>query len=145
VLVQSLTPRGYAGYLASFNNEGFAGDDAGHVILGRQPHPLYLQGAVGAPWPAAGQLPDPALKLDARGSKVVGRVRVGASPGLVLCAPPYPSGGVHGGHLIVLWNRRGAGYLVSLHFADRHRPNRYPQAARVAAALAIARSIPASG
>lgn len=29
--------------------------------------------------------------------------------------PPYPRGGVHGGHVVFVWQGRGAAYLVSVH------------------------------
>jgi len=33
----------------------------------------------------------------------------------VLRNPPYPAGGIHGGHVSVVWNAGGAGYVVSGH------------------------------
>jgi hypothetical protein len=33
----------------------------------------------------------------------------------VLREPPYPQGGLQGGHVIVVWNEGGHGYLVSVH------------------------------
>jgi hypothetical protein len=142
VEVQSLTPLGYRGYLASFNVGGFASDDGGHVLLAAQPRPLELSGRVNGGWPAPGDAPDAQLRLRARGGfRVVERTTVGAARALVVRAPPYPAGGVHGGHVIVLWNRRGRGYVVSLHFTDHRDPSHYPERARVAAALSIARSM----
>src|SRR4051794_37147393 len=140
VLVESLTPHGYRGYLASFNIEGFSGDDVGHVILGSQPRPLPLRGRPDEPWPSAGAIADPQLKLG-RGLRLLRHVRVGGAAGLALRAPPYPAGGVHGGHVLVVWNSGGRGYLVSLHFADRRHPTRYPELTRLQAALAIAQSM----
>jgi hypothetical protein len=42
-------------------------------------------------------------------------VDVGGERGALLKAPPYPTGGIHGGHAIVMWNEDGHGYLVSTH------------------------------
>lgn len=67
--------------------------------------------------------------------KVLRRTKVGIAPALVLESPPYPRGGVNGGHVSVLWNGDGRGYLVSLHFAG------YPPRDRIAAAVGTARSM----
>jgi hypothetical protein len=52
----------------------------------------------------------------------------------VLSEPPYPRGGIHGGHVVVAWNQDGHGYLVSLH------AERMPRAEQVRLAVAMARS-----
>lgn len=49
------------------------------------------------------------------GLRVLRAARVGAAPALVLRNPPYPAGGIHGGHVSVVWNAGGAGYVVSGH------------------------------
>ena len=59
--------------------------------------------------------------------RVLQRARVGSAPALVLRNPPYPVGGIHGGHVSVIWNAGGAGYVVSGHaVASRERPDRTP-------------------
>jgi hypothetical protein len=139
VEIQALAPPRYEGYLLDLHAPGFGGDDVGHVILGAQPDPLELEGHVGRPWPERGTKgPDAALKLTRL--VVERRVAVGDAAGLVLRAAPYPRGGIHGGHAVVLWNLDGHGQLVSLHFTSRRDPKRYPHRARVATALAMARS-----
>jgi hypothetical protein len=50
-----------------------------------------------------------------------------------LKAPPYPQGGIHGDHSIVMWNENGHGYLVSTH-SETSRP------AATRTAIQIARS-----
>jgi hypothetical protein len=40
---------------------------------------------------------------------------VAGHPALLLRNPPYPAGGIHGGHLTVLFNAGGAGYAVTGH------------------------------
>lgn len=44
-----------------------------------------------------------------------GRVRVRGRNGLVLRVAPYPDGGIHGGHVALIWNEHGHGYMVSAH------------------------------
>jgi hypothetical protein len=51
--------------------------------------------------------------------RVLRRVRIAGHRGLLLKAAPYPSGGVHGGHIAAVWSQDGAGYAVSLHFEHR--------------------------
>jgi hypothetical protein len=53
---------------------------------------------------------------------VLQRIRVAGRPGLLLRVKPYPAGGLHGGHVMALWNDAGRGYLVSLHFEDGGHP-----------------------
>jgi hypothetical protein len=142
IVTQMLTPRGYAGYLLSFNDLSFHTSDGGHVILGGQPKPLELGGRPGRRWPQrAQQEPDDELKVPARlhGPRrlvLLQNAEVGGADAIVLRAARYPIGGVHGGHVIVLWNAGGHGQMVSLHFATR----RYSERDRVTAALAVARS-----
>jgi hypothetical protein len=57
----------------------------------------------------------------------------------VLREPSYPQGGLHGGHVIVLWDQGGHGYLVSVH------GNGMLEAALVPAATDLARSAAVSG
>jgi hypothetical protein len=135
-------------YLFTFNVLGFEGDDSGHVLLGHQHRPLVIHGRVGQSWPRRREeTPDDELRLPARVDSpraqeliVIGRVAIGDSEGLELRAPPYPSGGVHGGHVLVLWNRSDGGYVVSLHLTDHRRPSSYSEKERLRAAVRIARS-----
>jgi hypothetical protein len=50
-----------------------------------------------------------------RPTRRVGTTRIHRQPAAILRAPPYPQGGIHGGHSIVMWNENGHGYLVSAH------------------------------
>jgi hypothetical protein len=111
-------------YLLSFNDPAFRTADVGHVLVGGQQRELPLAGERGERWPGA-----PALGLPA-GGKLVAR----AGGALAVKMPRYPRGGVHGGHVVALWNSGGHGYAVSLHFAG------YPLPDRVATAFAMARS-----
>ena len=59
--------------------------------------------------------------------RVLRRARIGSSSALVLRNPPYPVGGIHGGHSSVMWNAGGAGYVVSGHaVASAERPDGDP-------------------
>ena len=59
--------------------------------------------------------------------RVLGDARVGSARALVLRNPPYPTGGINGGHISIIWNADGAGYLVSGHaVASRQRPDGTP-------------------
>jgi hypothetical protein len=61
--------------------------------------------------------------------RVLRHARVGAAPALVLRNPPYPTGGIHGGHISVVWNANGAGYVVTGHaVATPERPDATPGA-----------------
>jgi hypothetical protein len=68
-----------------------------------------------------------------RPTRRIAWTRVHRRPAAIMQAPPYPQGGIHGGHAIVMWNENGHGYLVSAHNERSHR-------AATAAALRIARS-----
>ena len=66
-------------------------------------------------------------------TRLVRMTRVHGRPAAIMKAPPYPRGGIHGDHSIVMWNEDGHGYLVSTHSESSRRA-----ATRVA--LRIARS-----
>lgn len=63
----------------------------------------------------------------------VGTTRIHGQPAAIMKAPPFPKGGIHGGHTIVMWNEHGHGYLVSTHSETSRR-------AATRAAIQIARS-----
>jgi hypothetical protein len=135
---------------------GFAADDDGHLIFGGQRPTFSLRGAVGQTWPRPGerfpvqQLGIPRLMTiplqgggtfaQQRPPRVVAHVTVRAHRGLVLAAPPYPLGGIMGGHVLVLWNEGGHGYLVSLHYGSRSQGHSFSRSQRIEAALTVARS-----
>jgi hypothetical protein len=144
-------------YWGSFNDDrGFDDGDNGHLILGGQRPPFSLAGMPKDTWPRPGQRePIKSLGLPRyittpaqggrsfvaqRPARVLKHSTVGSSRALVLVAPDYPTGGFMGGHIIVLWNRGGHGYFVSLHYDGPRSGARYTQAQRVNAALAIGRS-----
>jgi hypothetical protein len=60
----------------------------------------------------AGTAPEIGLPKQAQ---LLGHAGVGGVQATLRAAPPYPRGGIHGGHVIVTWNDGGHGYLVSVH------------------------------
>lgn len=61
------------------------------------------------------------------GLRVLARVPIRSTTALVLRNPPYPVGGIHGGHVTVIWNEGGAGLVVTGHaVASRTRPDGSP-------------------
>jgi hypothetical protein len=66
-------------------------------------------------------------------AKRVRMARVHGQPAAIMKAPPYPKGGIHGGHSIVMWSEGGHGYLVSTHSEASRR-------AATRTAIRIARS-----
>ena len=64
----------------------------------------------------------------------IGTATVHDNRAALLRAPPYPQGGIHGGHVVILWNQDGHGYLVSAHGV------RMPQRDIINVALQVARS-----
>jgi hypothetical protein len=123
---QELRRDGYGGYLLEWHVTKFRGDDAGHVVVASQPREFDLSG--GAAVKTDGPMALPGRK------KLLRRTKVGTGAALVLQSPPYPRGGINGGHVSVLWNSDGRGHLVSLHFQG------YALRDRIAAAVGMARS-----
>ena len=116
----------YDGYLLEWHMTRFGGEDGGHLLVGSQPRELRLSRG-------AAVKADAEMRLPGR-KKLLRRTKVGTAPALVLQSPPYPRGGVNGGHVAVLWNSDGRGYLVSLHFQG------HPLRDRIGAAIGTARS-----
>ena len=91
---------------------GYRGPGAGeavpfHVLFGGRCRPIALAGGVGS------TLRTRALRLVP--SRIEAKLEVDGARALVLRVPPYPGGGIHGGHYAIVWNRGGHGYVLSLH------------------------------
>ncbi len=71
--------------------------------------------------------------------RVLGTTTVADGPALLLVAKPFPTGGVHGGHIAVVWNQDGAGYAVTLHFADEGTPDERSENVVLRAAASMSR------
>jgi hypothetical protein len=78
-------------------------------------------------------------------ARVVRHDRLNGTPALVLTAPAYPEGGLNGGHLIILWNTRGHGYFISLHFDVSPTGAGYSESERLLTAIAVAKAAAPSG
>jgi hypothetical protein len=74
--------------------------------------------------------------VDQRAPRRLATTRVAGARAAVYLAAPYPQGGLHGGHVVVLWNAGGRGHLVSLHSVG------LPRREVVRLAVAVARSEP---
>lgn len=107
-----------------------------HVLFGGRCGPLPLKGRKGY-WPSSprlagylglvgirSQMPGGSTERRLVAPRIVRRVRIGQEGGLLLAVAPYPDGGLHGGHYALVWNSRGDGYTVSLHYprGDQRRP-----------------------
>jgi hypothetical protein len=108
-----------------------------HLLFGTRCRPFPLTTADSV-WPRAlaQVLPDD-LGLIGFTAEIPGRPRLGGKPvrlkvlrrtsvagrrALLMRVAPYPAGGLHGGHVVALWNDGGRGYVVSLHFQDDGHP-----------------------
>jgi hypothetical protein len=49
--------------------------------------------------------------------RVLAHVPFMGATALVLKVAPYPSGGINGDHVVLVWNESGSGYLMSFHYA----------------------------
>jgi hypothetical protein len=132
---------------AAFEAGSGSGWGAAHLWIGATRRELPVLGARGRRWPPPWLLvkPPAALRIPLRDGTmqrptVLGPALVGDRPAVLLRSAPYPLGGVHGGHVLVVWNdRRRHGHLVSLHYGG------VPLRTRLRAALAVATSIPGAG
>jgi hypothetical protein len=131
--------------LNAFNGLGDRSAHIFHLLLGGQARPFG----------AAYESLDPLLRVTTRyvripmlrggsfvqqrpATRIAGAI-VHDSHAAVLREPPYPQGGLHGDHVIVLWDQSGHGYLVSVHGYGM------TEAALVRAAIELARSTVISG
>jgi hypothetical protein len=75
--------------------------------------------------------------------RLVRRATVAQQDALVLKAADYPDGGVHGGHLIVIWNQGNNGYGLSMHFNASSQRTRDEQVAVLVQAATVMSEFPA--
>lgn len=123
---------------------GAAAGDPSHVLAGGRRGRFSLETTDGK-WPADTDLPRDLGLLGAKPLKpgqrhdeerrvrlrLVGRSSLGKHPALLLKVTDYPDGGVHGGHLAIIWNQGDHGYALSLHFDERSKRKRDDQAALI--------------
>lgn len=119
-----------------------------HLLLGRRCAPWDLRVRDGR-WPARAFTA--AERRDGQDLRLAGALRllrrttVRGAPALVLQNPPYPTGGIHGGHVTVLWNAAGHGAALSGHpVGDPAAADRAPSPAEVRAAADVLRAVAAS-
>ncbi|MEJ7798862.1 MAG: hypothetical protein WKF42_10220 [Solirubrobacteraceae bacterium] len=122
-----------------------------HLLVGGRCDPFPLTTRAGR-WPATVNDIEPSLRLVGAGSlspgdpattpsprvrpRVVVQTTVRGAHALVLAFGPYPgSGTVHGGHQAIVFNHRGDGQTVSMHFTRGSRAQRIGLLRGVAASM----------
>src|SRR4051794_29398860 len=128
-------------YLLDVSN-GFRrrGPHVFHLDVGGQSRPFRLpQGGVDRDLRISTRLRTISIRgggrfVQERPSRLLGWATVGGERAAILRAAPYPQGGLHGGHVLVLWNEGDHGYVVSVH------GTRMPLAQQRRIALAVART-----
>lgn len=145
---------GRCAWLTGYQYRRAPGNDRGpvfHLLIGGRCDPFPLSTRAGR-WPARVGGIEPSLRLVGYGSlslgdpagtppprvrpRVVARTTVREAPALVLAFGPLPgSGTVHGGHEAIVFNDRGDGQTVSMHFARGSRSQRIALLQRVAASM----------
>lgn len=129
-----------------------------HVLFGSRCEPFDLSVRTDR-WPARRE-PDDDLRLvgmqmlepgedfaDAKPTRlaVLGETTVVGQPALVLRPAPYPEGGIHGGHLALVWNSASAGHTITMHLAGTDEPKASPKAVQTLRAVAMSMTGPATG
>lgn len=123
---------GRSEYLTSLDTTPAGSGDPFHVLAGGRRGRFSLKVIRGS-WPVDADLArglglvgakplKPGQRHDEQRAvrlKLVRTVKVAGHPALLLKVADYPDGGVHGGHLAVVWNQGRDGYVLSLHFAER--------------------------
>lgn len=118
-------------YLTNLETRPHGSGDPFHVLAGGRRGRFSLEVQAGK-WPAERDTPRGLRLVGARALKpgqawedqqdvpltLLRRATVREHPALLLRASQYPTGGVHGGHLAVVWNQGGNGYALSMHFQD---------------------------
>ncbi len=108
-------------YLISYQTAGDGRQGAllanGHVTVGGSTTEFRLDGSAGSPWPGASGA---WFGFGLDHARVVRHFRVGDEKALIVRLSSYdeePS--MHAGHIVLIWNQGGHGYLVSLHAQER--------------------------
>lgn len=140
-------------YLTNFDTKPVGSGDPFHVLAGGRRGRFTLKSIAGR-WPVDTNLPrdlglvgakplKPGQRWDKQRPvrpKLRRHVKVTRHPALLLKVADYPDGGVHGGHLAVVWNQGRDGYVLSLHYGERsQRPRAEQEAVLLGAATAMSR------
>lgn len=139
-------------YLTNLDTKPAGSGDPFHVLAGGRRGRFSLKSIAGR-WPVDADLSrdlglvgtkplKPGQRWDEQPVRLKLRrhAKVTRHPALLLKVADYPDGGVHGGHLAVVWNQGRNGYALSLHFAERSKRKRAEQeAVLLEAATAMSR------
>lgn len=135
-------------YLVSYQTSGDGRQGTllanGHVTVGGSATEFRLDGVAGSPWPGA---KTSWFGFGLAHARVVGHSQVGSDDALVVRLFSYeeePS--MHAGHIVLIWNQGGHGYLVSLHAQERgsgHMQGRFTDDEVIRAVGAIAEGMTA--
>jgi hypothetical protein len=126
-------------YLCNLETTPAGSGAAFHVLAGGRSRPFSLSSTASGGWPRDPRLPRDLGLIGSESRKrgqrslrerrirprLIRRTTVSTHSALLLRVADYPDGGVHGGHLAVVWNQGEAGYALSIHFSerDRHSPS----------------------
>ena len=141
--------RGRRAYLTDFRAPNTANGLAHHVLAGGRVGKFPLR-ARRREWPAALPLARDLGLLGAKQGRsgrwkpvrlqVVRSSHVHRRQALLLRAAEFPNGGIHGGHLGVIWNEGRNGYTLTIHFSpDAHVPPSLQEQLLLDAAAAMSR------
>lgn len=126
-----------------------------HVLFGSRCEPFDLSLGDGR-WPAR-RVPDDDLRLvgmaafepgedlaDTEPTRlaVLKSTTVAGQLALVVRVAPYPQGGMHGGHLGLVWNAYGAAHAITVHLTGTDRPTATAAAVRTLRAVATSMTGP---
>jgi len=129
---------GRSEYLTDLQTKPRGSGDPFHVLAGGRRGNFSLTTTTDGDWPVDVPVPSPTCcALTPRDLELIGarpgkqpdiwepvqlklrrRTTVAHHAALLLMAAGYPDGGVHGGHLVVVWNQGHDGYALSMHFAE---------------------------
>jgi hypothetical protein len=128
-------------YLTDLETKPQGSGDPFHVLVGGRRGRFSLKTTTDGEWPVDAPVPSPTCcattprDLDLIGArqgkqpdtwepvrlKLRRRTTVARHAALLLMAAGYPDGGIHGGHLAVVWNQGDDGYVLSMHFAEHNK------------------------
>jgi hypothetical protein len=127
-------------YLTDLETKPHGSGDPFHVLAGGRRGRFSLKTTADGHWPVDAPVPSSTCCATPRDLGLIGAKRatapgtwepvrlklrrstsVARHPALLLVVAGYPDGGIHGGHLAVVWNQGDNGYVLSMHFAEHSK------------------------